>query len=367
MLTDRDKTFGRYINRLILKENLTREEIKDAVVTLMDQETTEIQQGAFLAALTSKGETAEEIAGCFEAIYERDTVHVDGEGLFPLVENCGTGMDTLKTFNISTAASILAAAGGIRMARHGARAITSFCGTVDLAEALGVDVECSAGMVFESIKRSNIGLFNGMSTQIHPHALGRILSRISFGSTLNIAASLANPVRPEFGVRGVSSKEMIGPAIRVMKAIGYRRALALYGAVDGSEKGMDEASVCGTTFISELKENGEIEDFSLRPYDVGLSLQKADDLSPGQTIEEEARQFTALIQGRTNGSRKAAAVLNAGLIYYVAGAAPDISSGVSMAARTIHSGMAFNTLEGWVAAQNRNPEKGLETLKRLSI
>lgn len=366
MLTEKDRTFGRYITRLIQKENLTREETRDAVSTIIDQETTEMQEGAFLAALASKGESVDEIAGCFEAIYHRDTVHVDGQALAPLVENCGTGMDAFKTFNISTAASILAAAGGIRMARHGARAITSSCGTVDLAEALGVDVMCSAALVFESIKQSNIGLFNGMSHEVHPHALGRILSRMAFGSTLNIAASLANPALPPFGVRGVSSKEMIGPALHVMKAIGYRRALVIYGAVDGSEKGMDEASVSGTTYIAELKENGAIESFSIRPADVGLQLENPDELRPSPSIPEEARRFTALIQGGSNGARRAAALLNAGLIYYVAGRSHDIGSGVQMAARRIDDGRAYQTLEAWVVAQNRTPEKGLATLRRLA-
>ena len=100
------------------------------------------------------------------------------------------------------------------MARHGARSITSLCGTVDMAEMLGVDVECSADLVAESITKAGIGLFNGMSPQSHPRALGRILSQIHFGSTLNIAASLANPAMPKIGVRGVYSREMVLPVIR---------------------------------------------------------------------------------------------------------------------------------------------------------
>ena len=326
-----------------------------------------MQQGAFLAALASKGESVDEIAGCFEAIYHRDTVHVDGKALGPLVDNCGTGMDAFKTFNISTAASILAAAGGVRMARHGARAITSFCGTVDLAEALGVDVMCSADLVFKSIQESNIGLFNGMSPEIHPRALGRILSRMAFGSILNIAASLANPALPSFGVRGVSSKKMMAPALQVMQAIGYQRALVIYGEVDGSEKGMDEASVSGTTHIAELKINGEIDSFSFRPADVGLQMENPDALRPSSTIEQEARRFTALIQGRSNGARRSAALLNAGLIYYVTGLSHDIGEGVEMASKTLEEGRAYETLETWVVSQNRSPDKGLETLRRLSL
>ncbi|MBU0995765.1 MAG: anthranilate phosphoribosyltransferase [Proteobacteria bacterium] len=363
MLTETDRKLGNLINRLIRKENLTRKDTKDAFITIIDQKTTDMQQGAFLSALTAKGESSDEIAGCFEAIYERDTTHVTVGDHFPVVENCGTGMDTQKTYNISTAASILGAAGGIKMARHGARAITSVCGTVDIAEALGVDVECGVSIVSESIEKANIGLFNGMSPEVHPQALGRILSQISFGSTLNIAASLANPALPKLAVRGVYKKEMMLPALTVMKAIGYRRALIVFGTVDHSEKGMDEASVCGTTYLSELKENGDMDEFSFRPHDMGLGTHAADELRPAETIEQEARQFVALIRGNKNGARKDAAVLNAGLIYYISGHAADIPSGVKQASRMIEDGAAFKTLENWVTTQNRTPDKGFETLQ----
>ncbi len=134
------KQFGATIQRLINKEDLTQEETYSMFKEVLNNEQPDLQQGAFLAALVSKGETIEEIVGTWRAIVEFDTVPamIDGEG--PLVENCGTGMDSLKTFNVSTAAAIVAAACGATMVRHGARALTSFCGTVDMAEALGGDV-----------------------------------------------------------------------------------------------------------------------------------------------------------------------------------------------------------------------------------
>ena len=134
------KEFGQVIMRLINKENLTREEAYDAFSIVLRGKTTDIQQGAFLAALSTKGETKDEIAGCWQAIYDNDTVKVTPKVNDVIVENCGTGMDSFKTFNISTCASLVAAAGDVKIARHGARALTSACGTVDIAEALGVDV-----------------------------------------------------------------------------------------------------------------------------------------------------------------------------------------------------------------------------------
>ncbi len=364
-MTQTDREFGTTITRLIQKENLSRHEAKAAFCKILGNETTEMQQGAFLAALTAKGETEQEVAGSWEAIYELDTQKVDLNGQSPVVENSGTGMDSFKTFNISTAASIIAASGGLRMARHGARAITSACGTVDMAEALGVDVECSADLVAQSINKAGIGLFNGMSPQIHPNALGRILSRICFGSTLNIAASLANPALPKLGVRGVYAREMILPVIKVMKAIGYQRAIVFYGTIDGSDQGMDEASVCGTTYCAELDTNGHIRELTFRPSDFGLCTHDAKNLSPSADLRQESKKFVSLIRGKENGAWPEAAVLNAGLIFYVAGKADTIDTGIQRAEAALKHGTAFDTLENWVASQNHDPEKGLRTLKSL--
>ncbi len=364
MLSDMDRAFGGIIIRLIQKENMSRKEAREAFRQILADETTAMQQGAFLAALVAKGETADEVAGGWEAIYELDTNKVDVKNGTPIVENSGTGMDTFKTFNISTAASLIGAAGGVRMARHGARAITSACGTVDLAEALGVDVECPAQLVAQSIDKACIGLFNGMSPQVHPMALGRILSQIAFGSPLNIAASLANPAMPKRAVRGVYSRNIILPVAKVMKAIGYEHALIVYGAIEGESRGMDEASVCGTTYGAELTPAGDIRELRLSPGDFGLPVHDPEDLTPTADRSEEARRFVSLIQGKTNGARKDAALLNAGMIFYVAGRDETIEAGIARADATLE-GAALHALEQWVSSQNRNPERGIQQLQEL--
>lgn len=187
------KEFGAKIDRLIQHKHLSEPESYEMFRALMLNEQPDLQQGAFLAALTAKGETVEELAGAWRAIYEFDTVHASGEWPNPLFENSGTGMDGLKTFNVSSAAAIVAAASGITIARHGARAITSICGAVDIMEAVGINVDCDVATVEQSLRKTGIGLFNGMSPKVHPGGLGRLLSQIRFGSTLNIAASLAHP------------------------------------------------------------------------------------------------------------------------------------------------------------------------------
>ena len=149
------KKFGLMVHNLIQGKDLSRRETKNMFVDVLRNLQFPLQQGGFLAALTAKGETYEEIAGAWEAIYEVDTVKVSPAIDTPLVENCGTGMDELKTFNISTAAALIAAANGVPLARHGARAITSQCGTVDILEVLGINVECNAATVKQSIENRN--------------------------------------------------------------------------------------------------------------------------------------------------------------------------------------------------------------------
>lgn len=360
-----NKAFGSIITRLIRKENLSRTTATSAFVSVLNNDVNEMQQGAFLAALTAKGETKEEVAGSWQAIYDLDTTKVTIRDGIKTVENSGTGMDTFKTFNISTAASIIAAAGGIPMARHGARAITSLCGTVDMAEALGVDVECTADVVAKSIETAGLGLFNGMSPHIHPMALGRILSKIYFGSTLNIAASLANPALPSMGVRGVYSKEMILPVAKVMKEIGYKSAIVLHGSVDDSNKGMDEASVCGITHCARISDQDDIDAFTIDPAKLGLATGDSQTLLPEKDIETESRRFAGLLNNKENSARKDAAILNAGLIFLAAGRAVSLDDGIEQATGILEAGTAFQTLEKWVAAQNTDPEKGLKKLHRL--
>ena len=361
METETNRLFGQLVGRLIDKQNLGADEAYRAFRLVLDNEVNDMQQGAFLAALTAKGETADEVAGGWKSIYEVDTVKVS---LSDVVDNCGTGMDSFKTFNISTAASIIAAGGGLKLARHGARAISSACGTVDLAESLGVDVECNAELVAQSIQECGLGLFNGMSPQIHPMALGRILSQIHFGSPLNIAASLANPAMPKIALRGVYSRELILPVTEVMKAIGYERAMVVHGVIDNSELAMDEASICGTTYAAELRD-GRIDEFSFEPEECGLKRHAPEPLKADRDRETAAVEIVRLLSGTVNGARRDAVLLNAGLLFYLKDMADTIRDGVEIAEEILESGKVMNTLQQWVSAQNREPEAGLKRLKGL--
>lgn len=365
MINENVKRFGACITKLINKEDLLREEAKEMFYQVLLNEQPEIQQGAFLAALTAKGETAEEIAGSWEAIYELDTVKVILDLSCPIVENSGTGMDTVKTFNISTAASIIAAAAGITMAKHGARAITSACGTIDILEELGVAVECSPEIVKRSIEKAGIGIFNGMSSKIHPRALGRILSQISFGTTLNIAASLSNPALPRYGVRGVYAKELVEPVALVMREIGYNRAIVIHGLAEDGIQGMDEASTLGETIVAELHESGEIIKYSFMPEEFGIQRTQKHLLASYGNREEEALRLIAVLNGQEKGACSDIVCLNAALILYMMNLSSGIQEGYHQAKEIIRDGKAIKKLKEWVREQNPETEKGIRKLDQL--
>lgn len=358
------KDFGANVQKLIDKRSLDEEESYRMFREVMLNEQPELQQGAFLAALVAKGETIEEIVGAWRAIYEIDTIHADPNLPGPLFENSGTGMDAAKTFNVSSAAAIVAAACGVRMARHGARAITSFCGTVDIAEAIGVDVECDVLTVEKSIREAGIGLFNGTSPRVHPSALGRILSQIRFGSTLNIAASLAHPCRPSLGLRGVYAESMLETTAKAMRAVGYERGIVAFGRDSASGKGMDEISITGESLLLEFR-GDTMDRTTIRPEDVGLKAAALEEIAPTGDLVKEVERFVRVLSGKDAGPCTDFTCLNAGAILYVAGACDDLKKGVEKCRETIGNGRAVEKLGSWVAAQDATHGRGTERLGRL--
>jgi anthranilate phosphoribosyltransferase len=363
-MDDELRRFGSKVDDLIKGSSLSRFEAGSAFRQILLNEQPDLQQGAFLAAITAKGATPEEIAGIWEAIYEIDTTKAHPDVCSPLVENCGTGMDEIKTFNISTAAAIVAASDGIKMAKHGARAITSKCGTVDILEALGIDVECDVSLVKRSIEQAGIGIFNGMSGKVHPQALYRILSQIRFGTILNIAASLANPALPRYGIRGVYSKEMVLPVAKAMREIGYQRAFVVHGRSADGRTGMDEMSTLGETMIAELKEDGEITEYSISAGDLDINGDESAILHQ-HGVHEEALRLIRLLSGEEISPREEIVCLNAAPILLITGHASDIREGLEKAAEIIDSGRAMEALRAWVKEQNSDSGEHREHLEAM--
>ncbi len=196
-----------------------------------------------------------------------------------------------------------------------------------------------------------------MSPAVHPGGLGRILSQIRFGSTLNIAASLANPVRPTHGVRGVYADELLGPVGDVMLEIGYEHAMVVHGYDDRREAGMDELSVVGPSLVSESRADGRRDAYTLEPEDLGLRRAALDEIAPLGDLRSEAIRFVQVLGGRGHEACCDAACLNAAAVLYVAGRAADLGDGLAQAREAVASGAALAKLEEWVATQTTGGDR----------
>jgi len=361
------RQFGGIVSRLIRKEDISRAEAKECWRQICFEEQPELQQGAFIAALRAKPETLEEIAGSFDALYEYGTVKLEIATPEPLIDNCGTGADTLKTFNISTGAAIVAEACGLYVVRHAARSVSSHCGAVDVIEALGVDVEAPPPLAKQSIERAGIGVLNALLTAYHPRALMRVLSRIRFGSTINLVGPLLNPAMPlpPYKVMGVPSVEAVDLEARILRELGYKRGFVMHGLDGAGNGGIDELSTLGPTHVAELHLDGRIEHSVVTPEELGLRRARYEDVASSREVHREALTLLRVIANADDGPRQDIVCLNAAPMLYVMGRAKDLSEGIAMARAAIRDGRVLEKLRAWVSWQNAVPEAGLPTLQRM--
>ncbi|MFP4058621.1 MAG: anthranilate phosphoribosyltransferase [Candidatus Brocadiia bacterium] len=359
------RAFGAIVARLTRGEDITREEARECWRQVCEEEQTDLQQGGFIAALHAKPETPEEVAGTFEALYEHDTTKVQVDTPEPIIDNCGTGADVLKTLNISTGAAILASACGCYVVRHAARAISSHCGACDVVEALGVDVECEMRIPKQSIEKAGIGIWNAFLPQVHPKTLARVLSQIRWGSTINLVGPLLNPTMPRHKVMGVPTREMIDIEVRTLREIGFQRAFVMHGLEAESGKGMDELSTLGPSHVAELREDGTIEAATISPGDLGLKEARLEDVASSRDVTADALALLRVLAGEDEGPRADIVCLNAAPLLCVMGKARDLAEGIEMARQAIADERAIHKLRLWVTWQNETPESGLPTLEKM--
>lgn len=362
---DRWRKFGAIVVRLTHGEDITKEEARECWRQICEEEQSDLQQGAFIGALKAKPETPEEVAGTFEALYEHDTLKVEVDTPEPLIDNCGTGADTLKTLNISTGAAIISSALGLYVVRHAARAISSNCGAIDVVEAFGVNVESAPEIPKKSIENAGICAWNAFLPTVHPKTLARVLSQIRFGSAINLVGPLLNPTMPTFKVMGVPNQEMIDIEVRTLRELGFRRAFVMHGLDDTSGKGMDEISTLGTTHIAELAEDGSIKNYTLTPEDFDIKRAKFDDVASTRDVHRDALALLRVLAGKDKGPRSDIVCLNAVPLLYVTGKAKDLEEGLLMAREAVADGRALEKLRDWVAWQNEKPGDGLPTLEEM--
>jgi len=330
------------IARTMRRESLAVAEAEAVMAQIMSGAATQAQIGAFLAALGTKGETAEEITGCAQAMRHSATpVRPQSR---ELVDTCGTGGDGGHTFNISTTAALVAAGAGLRVAKHGNRSISSRCGSADVFAALGVRVDLPPERVAACIDEVGIGFL--FAPALHPamkHAMGA-RRELGVRTVFNVLGPLTNPAGAAVQVLGVFDAGLTETLASVLQALGTRAAYVVHGA-----DGLDELSTTGPNRVSELR-NGAVRTFTLDPLTLGLLRCKLADLQGGDATTN-AMLTRAVLQGE-RGPRRDVVVLNAAAALTAAGHASDLCEGLALAARAIDTGRAMDMLEHLVAFSN---------------
>ena len=326
------------LTRLAARETLTADEAAEAMRGIMSGEATPAQIGGFLMALRTKGETADELEGLARTALEFANPVAPPA---PVVDTCGTGGDRSGTFNISTVAALVVAGAGVPVAKHGNRAASSHCGSADLLEALGVAIDLDAAGVERSLAEAGIAFM--FAPVFHPAAryAAPVRGELRVPTVFNFLGPLTNPARPVAQVVGVSDARMLPLMAEVMARRGIRAKLFR------GEDGLDELTTTGLSTVFDVR-GGDVRERHLDPADVGLARAAPEDLRGGGA-EESASIARSILAGES-GPRRDVVLLNAGAALEVAGAAPDIASGMALAARSIDEGSAASVLDRWVRA-----------------
>lgn len=327
------------LQKLIARSDLSEQESGSAFDMIMDGAATPAQLGAFLTALRIKGETIEELAGATRSM-RRHAVFIDPRGK-TVVDTCGTGGDSLGTFNISTTAAFVVAGAGVPVAKHGNRSITSKCGSADVLAELGVNLEAPPEVMEECIHQVGIGFL--FAPKLHPamkHAMGP-RKELGFRTIFNLLGPLSNPAGAKCQVLGVFAPELTEMFAEVLKRLGSRRVFVVHG-----QDGMDEITVTGTTRISELRD-GTVRTYNFDPLCV---MEDYADLSTlaGGDAKTNAAITRAILEGE-KGPRRDIVCLNAAAGLIAGGKAADFVDGFAVAGRSIDSGNALKALEGLAA------------------
>ena len=350
-----------YIEKITRKENLSGEEAGEAMRILMSSEVSEHQQGAFLTAMYSKNPTVDEIAAfarILRNLAEPINVNPEGSALGNISDTCGTGGGTLETFNVSTAIMFILASAGIIIAKHGNRAITSKCGSADVLEKLGVNINLEPQKVEKCISEINIGFIYAPNFHKAFKNVQKVRKELPFPTVFNILGPLANPAFSSKGgkveysqVLGVNKPELTEIIAEVLKLLRAKRAIVVHGFNDECGKGMDELSTVGKTKVSELKADGHISNYFLEPEQFGLERADPKDLLGGSPAEN-ARILVDILKGKDKGPKRDFVLLNSAAGLYVGGKTISIEEGIGLAEKEIDSLRAYNKLEELINFSN---------------
>lgn len=323
------------LHKLLDRVSLSRDEMLAVMQQIMSGAYTPAQMAGILIALRMKGETVEEIAAAAEVMRALSTkVAVADDGF--LVDTCGTGGDGIQTFNVSTVSAIVAAAAGAKVAKHGGRSVSSTCGSADVLEALGVNVNLSPAQVAHAVDSIGIGFMfapNHHSAMKHAAPVRR---ELGVRTLFNLLGPLTNPAGAKRQVMGVFDRALTGKLAHVLQRLGSEHVLVVHGA-----DGMDEISFAGDTYVAELKD-GVVSEYVLNPRQFGMALHRAESIRV-QNAEESKAMILAVLAGQPGPARDIV-LLNAGAAIYVAGLAGSLLDGIARAAQVIDDGTAREKL-----------------------
>ena len=332
------------IVKIVNKEDLTYDEAYAVMNEIMSGETTATQNAAFLAALSTKSaraETTDEIAGCAAAMRDHATKVETGMDVFEIV---GTGGDNANSFNISTTSALVAAAGGMKVAKHGNRAASSKCGTADCLEALGVNIQQSPERCQELLDEVGMCFFFAQKYHASMKYVGAIRKELGFRTVFNILGPLTNPATPSMQLLGVYDEYLVEPLAQVLINLGIKRGMVVYG-----QDKLDEISMSAPTKVCEFKD-GWFKSYTIKPEDFGLTRCTKADLEGG--APEENAEITRQILKGAKGPKRDAVLMNAGASLYIGGKAETMAEGIRMATELIDSGKAYATLEKVIEVSN---------------
>lgn len=322
------------IEQLLAGTPLSREEARSVMDQVMAGEATPAQIAGLLIALRAKGETVEEMAGFVDSMRSRATpLHVPADA----IDTCGTGGDRAGTFNISTAAAIVAAGSGVPVAKHGNRAASSRCGSADVLEALGVDITLGATGVESCLREAGMGFC--FAPTFHPamRYAGPARRELGVRTVFNVLGPLANPGRVRRQALGVGAPSLAPLMIRVLEDLGHERALVFYG-----EDGLDELTTTGPSHVYQLID-GKLGDYELDPLELGLERSSSSALLGG-TPSENAALIKDVLDGQV-GPRRDVVLLNAAAALIAAGKTNDWREAIGLAAESVDSRRALRVLE----------------------
>ncbi|WP_144561714.1 anthranilate phosphoribosyltransferase [Bacillus mycoides] len=336
-----------YLRKLVDGQHLTEQEMYEAGLALLSEDILESEIAAFLALLKAKGETSDEIYGLVRALREKAlpfASHIKGA-----MDNCGTGGDGAQTFNISTTSAFVLAGAGVKVAKHGNRAVSSKTGSADLLEELGVNITCTPREIDYLLEKVGIAFL--FAPAMHPglKRIMKIRKELNVPTIFNLIGPLTNPIDLETQFVGIYKRDMLLPVAEVLQKLGRKQALVVNGSGF-----LDEASLQGENHVVILKDNKIIEE-SITPETYGFSRVSNEEIRGGNA-KENANITLQILEGKKSVYRDTV-LLNAGLALFANGKAETIEEGIRLAAHSIDSGKALGKLNVLIAASNKRLER----------